>query len=130
MRGSEFDRARTDFCERCMAAMQEPKRFQAKWVPVRVKKTRQNKRLTRDEFRLKRPTVFFRVILRCAHLRASKDEKRPWPILRGSLRSHLRMTPVQFKIISIYSRLIAVTSLPAALMRAMASVVDSITVAI
>jgi hypothetical protein len=29
------------------------------------------------------------VILRCALLRASKDEKRPWPILRGSLCSHL-----------------------------------------
>ena len=43
---------------------------------------------------MKRPTVFFRVILRCALLRASKDEKRPWPILRGLLRSHLRMTSV------------------------------------
>jgi len=37
---------------------------------------------------------------RCALLRASKDEKRPWPILRGSPSgasapqgSHLRMTP-------------------------------------
>jgi len=32
------------------------------------------------------------VILRCALLRASKDEYGPWPILRGSLRSRLRMT--------------------------------------
>src|SRR5258708_39656836 len=32
------------------------------------------------------------VILRCALLRASKDEHGPRPILRGSLRSHLRMT--------------------------------------
>src|SRR4051812_44888157 len=31
---------------------------------------------------------------RCALLRASKDERGPWPILRGSLRSHLRMTVV------------------------------------
>src|ERR1700736_1791892 len=29
---------------------------------------------------------------RCALLRASKDEHGPWPTLRGSLRSHLRMT--------------------------------------
>jgi hypothetical protein len=32
------------------------------------------------------------VILRCVLLRASKDEYGLWPILRGSLRSHLRMT--------------------------------------
>jgi hypothetical protein len=32
------------------------------------------------------------VILRCALLRASKDEHGPQLILRGSLRSHLRMT--------------------------------------
>ena len=35
---------------------------------------------------------FLSQTLRCALLRASKDEHGPWPILRGSLRSRLRMT--------------------------------------
>jgi hypothetical protein len=44
------------------------------------------------------------VILRCALLRASKDEYGPpCPILRGSLRSHLRMisAPIRLKAIML-----------------------------
>ena len=37
------------------------------------------------------------VMMRQRFLRASKDEKRPWPILRGSLRSHLRMTSARIQ---------------------------------
>ena len=43
-------------------------------------------------FHVKQVSTDFDVILRCALLRASKDEYGPWPILRGSLRSYLRMT--------------------------------------
>jgi hypothetical protein len=34
---------RRDFDENESVTLREPERFQAKWVPVRVKKTRQNK---------------------------------------------------------------------------------------
>jgi hypothetical protein len=59
-------------------------RFRAKWVPVRVKKTRQNKELV-DNFRKAEPRIFLRGSKLCQTRRAptghdgaaSKESYRP-----------------------------------------------------